>query len=242
LVSRILLVLRPSAIIHDVMLEIGGLVASGFLRNYLLIPNIDLSAIWTSLILHGITLLRLMSSDNGLRTRILVRLLVDTESIIVLSVIMLHLIVELLSLIKNLHQLIVDLVAVQLPEDMLLMFKLVLGLLGLLSTLLLLDYREGILWLLCLDILAQGLGSFILCGGGLGRRGLMSVDRVATRGQPVVGDGLARVPLDAADAEALLVARIQTFLIIIVQHVHRKGLIWQTIRVIATVLGHLIDV
>ena len=204
------------------MLEIRGLVASSFLRNYLLMPNIDLSAIWTSFILHGITLLRLVSSDNGLRTRILVRLLVDTESIIVLSVIMLHLIVELLSLIKNLHQLVVDLVAVQLPEDMLLMFKLVLGLLGLLSTLLLLDDREGILWLLCcFDILAQRLSSFVLCGGGLGRRGLMSVDRIATRGQPVVGDGLARVPLDAADAQALLVASIQALLIIIVQHVHR---------------------
>jgi hypothetical protein len=59
---------------------------------------------------------------------------------------------------------------------MLLMFELVLWLLSLLSSLLLLNDRKCVLWLIHVYVLTQGLRTFIL--GGLGRGLMLVVDRV----------------------------------------------------------------
>lgn len=83
----------------------------------------------------------------------------------VLVLIKFHLPVELLSFVKDLHQFVVDLITVELFQDGLLMLKLVLRLLCLLSSLLLLNNREGIFRLLllgsdlCIQVLAVRLGS-----------------------------------------------------------------------------------
>ena len=81
------------------------------------------------------------------------------------SILFLHLLVQGFSLIENPHQFFIYLVAIKLFQNLLLMLKLVLRLLGLLRSLLLLNQCIGIFWLGCLlaswcdEILAVALSS-----------------------------------------------------------------------------------
>lgn len=96
-----------------------------------------------------------VSSRHGSSTWVLLELIFGwkTESCVAVwsllaltqLLLLIHLAIQSLSLIENFHELVIHLIRIQLLEDVLLMFKLVLGLFLLLKSLLLLDSCVGIL-------------------------------------------------------------------------------------------------
>lgn len=87
-----------------------------------------------------------MPSDDRLSTRSLLWWLLTDARPLIVPFLLFHLIIEGFPLIEDLHQLIVDLITIELFKNVLLMLKLVLRLLSLFGPLLLLDYLECILW------------------------------------------------------------------------------------------------
>ena len=118
------------------------------------------------------------------------------------------------------------------------MLKLVLRLFGLFSSLLFLYHSKGINWL---DILPVTLCPLVL---HLVLLLLLVVDGVFYRGHSVISNCLLpRFALvDSTNAQRFVVIVVECFLlVVIIQNVHRKALIWQSISVIPTILWHLVD-
>ena len=97
-----------------------------------------------------------MASRHGLSTRVLLLLnfLIYGQPLTIpfaiqvfSSFFLLKLLIKCFPFIENLHQLVVDFVTVELLQNVLLVLKLILGLFGLFSTLLLLNQSKRILWL-----------------------------------------------------------------------------------------------
>lgn len=131
--------------IDDILLELGGLLLVGSLclhgDDLLLLQLhaiVDACLIGTGLNIwsaaQDVALLREMASDH----RISAGVLLDWLGI------MLQLVIKLLTVIKNLHQFVINLITIELFKDILLVLELVLRLFGLLGSLLLLDHGESV--------------------------------------------------------------------------------------------------
>lgn len=99
------------------------------------------------------------------------------------------------------------------------MLKLVLGLFGLLGSLLLLDHGEGIFGLLNLNVLTVGLCSLVF-----DLALLLVIRRIYSLGDPIISNRLLpRLSLvNSTDAETFLIRlpSVECFLVIIVQNMH----------------------
>jgi hypothetical protein len=181
---------------------------------------IDPCLVWTWLIepaVQDVALLREVASNHRLSAGILLLGLLSWSFVSFL----LELVIKLLSVIKYLQKLIIDFITIELFKDILLVLKLILWLFGLLCSLLLLDHRESIFWLLSFDVLTMGLCTFVfdlvLCRLWIVIRCIYSLwDSIISNRL------LSRLRLvNSTDTEAFLSGLIvECFLVIIVQNMH----------------------
>ena len=117
------------------------------------------------------------------------------------------------------------------------MLKLILWLLCLLGSLLLLNDRKCVFWLVRLS-LAKTLCSFILSLVLL----LLVVHRIYSLGHAIISNCLLNC-VHPSDAEGFLILTtvVECFLVVVIDDMHTKALIWKPVSIISTVLRHLIN-
>jgi hypothetical protein len=117
------------------------------------------------------------------------------------------------------------------------MLKLILWLLCLLGSLLLLNDRKCIFWLVGLS-LSKTLCSFILSLVLL----LLVVHCIYSLRHAIISNRLLYC-VHSSDAEGFLVLTtvVECFLVVVIDDMHTKALIWKPVSIISTVLRHLIN-
>jgi hypothetical protein len=125
------------------------------------------------------------------------------------------------------------------------MFKLVLWLFGLLCPLLLLDHRESIFGFFSFDILTMRLSTLVFVDLVLCLWLFLVIRCIYSRWNSIISNCLLSLLrlVNSTDINGFLIGSIivECFLVIIVQHMHWKWLIWQTVSVVVSaILRHLI--
>ena len=117
------------------------------------------------------------------------------------------------------------------------MLELVLWLFSLFRSLLFLDDRESVFWLVNFYILTLALSPLVFGLDGA----LLVIHCIYSRWDAIISNGLSGVPLGAPNAQRFLVTRLESLLIVIVHDVHRKRLGWKPVCIVSAILRHLVD-
>jgi len=211
-------------LVHDILLELGVILLTLFHKNLLLTllvltARVRIIHLIDILLMLGRLGIRkdLVASTHRPNTLVLWLFWTNWQSVRFLGKVFFHLSVKFFSLFKDFHKFWMNFFTIKSFQDIFLMFKLILRLLCLFSSLLFLNHRIRVFWLscllLCIDLLAQILpmrrSSFVL-----------STLWFSIRSSSIWLDILWLQILLASNTQRLLVVRL-------VHYMHALTLIWK---------------